>query len=137
MSKNLTFETAAGHYIACRDEIDAITKKASKDKAGIKAKMVKLEQWFDMKAKQEGLTNIKTVLGTAYWSETHRCSVAAPEEFRSYVIAHQRWDLMETRASKSGVEAELEETGELPPGVNFSSVRNFNFRREANEETAR
>lgn len=127
----LTYVKAAAEYLRARDKIDAIKKQASKDQAEYKEKIALLERWFDEKAKQDGLENIKTPLGTGYWSTTHRCSVSAPEEFRQYVIANQRWDLMETRASKKAVEAELEETGDLPPGVNFSSIRGFNFRRES------
>jgi len=127
----LTYKGAAKEYLLCKDKIDAIGKQATKDKAQYKEKMALLEQWFDKKAKQDGLENIKTDIGTGYWSTTSRCSVSSPEEFRSYVIAAQRWDLMETRASKKAVEAELEETGNLPPGVNFTTIRGFNFRREA------
>ena len=127
----LTYVSAAREYLLCRDKIDAIKKQATKDQAQYKEKIMLLERWFDEKARQDGLENIKTPLGTGYWSTTHRCSVSSPSEFREYVIANQRWDLMETRASKKAVEAELEASGELPPGVNFSSIRGFNFRRES------
>lgn len=132
----MDYEKAVTEYLGLRTKVEAINNKAKADAAGLKKQMVMLENWLTLKADKEGLKNITTPAGTAYWSTTHRCSVAAPEEFLSYVIATQRWDLMEKRASKVAVGLEVDENGSPPPGVNYSTVRSFNVRKDHNGDTA-
>lgn len=125
----ITFESAAKKYLELRAEVERIEAEAKKQTAAIKLIMADVEGWITLKAQEEGLTNIPTPYGTAYWSTHHTASVANPDAFRSHVIANGLWDLMETRASKTAVKGYIEAHGEPPPGINFSSIQVFNLRK--------
>jgi hypothetical protein len=67
---------------------------------------------------------------TAYKGERQTAVVKDPEEFRQFLADSQRWELLETRASKDQVMAYLEESGGvLPPGVGLNRILSFNVRK--------
>lgn len=132
----LTYESAIDKYIALRDKVSAIQKEADIKKAELTKIMVDLENWVTQHAKDDGLENVKTEYGTGYWSTKHSATLADPAAFFDYVLANKRWDLLEKRVSKAAVKAEVEDTGELPPGVNYSRRQSFNVKRARNLEDA-
>lgn len=125
----MNYEEAAKRYTQVRDEIDALDREYKDNKAKLKEKLVTLENWFTSKAQEDGLETIKTPLGTAYWSRHQSATVASREDFFSFCKEHDAWDLVESRASKTAVRSYLETNGEIPPGINYNTVRVFNFRR--------
>jgi hypothetical protein len=125
----MNYEEAAKRYTQVRDEIDALDREYKDNKAKLKEKLVTLENWFTSKAQEDGLETIKTPLGTAYWSRHQSATVASREDFFSFCKEHDAWDLVESRASKTAVRSYLETYGEIPPGINYNTVRVFNFRR--------
>lgn len=125
----MNYEEAAKRYTQVRDEIDALDREYKTNKASLKEKLVALENWFTTKAQEDGLETIKTPLGTAYWSRHQSATVASREDFFSFCKEHDAWDLVESRASKTAVRSYLETNGEIPPGINYNTVRVFNFRR--------
>jgi hypothetical protein len=130
----MNYEQAADLYAGVRDEIDALEKAHKAAKATLREKLVALENWFTAKAQEEGLSDIKTTAGTAYWSSHSKASVDAREDFFAYCKENDMWDLVESRASKTAIASHLETHGELPPGVKFSTVKVFNFRKPQNRE---
>lgn len=125
----MNYEQAAERYTSVRDEIDAMEREHKAKKAALKEKLVALENWFTARAQEDGLESIKTPLGTCYWSTHQSATVASREDFFSYCKEHDAWDLVESRASKTAVRSHVEAHGEIPPGVNYSTVKVFNFRR--------
>ena len=125
----MNYEDAASRYLGIRQEIDVLEKAHKANKAGLREKMLTLENWFTVKSQEDGLDSIKTGSGTAYWSTHHSATVASREELFNYCRDNNAWDLIESRASKIAVKSHVEATGEIPPGVNFSSVSVFNFRK--------
>lgn len=123
--KTLTYETAIAHYMDTKDEIASIAQRAKTEQTPLKEKLAALETWITREAEKDGLSNIKTKRGTGYWSETARASVSDSAVFFDYVKESERWELMEKRVSKSAVTAQLEDTGELPPGITYGQIRNF------------
>ena len=124
----MDYQTAIKQYAACRAEIESINQKAKTAVAEVKQTMQMLEQWITERAQADGLENIKTSHGTAYWSTHHTCTVAEPDSFFNFVKEQEAWDLIEKRASKSAVKSYIDEQNETPPGVNFSSYKAFNVR---------
>jgi hypothetical protein len=130
----MTYEEAAKKYLEARKEIDALEKKFKEDKAEVMKRVVLLEGWFTAKAQEEGLKTIPTPYGTGYWSTHHTATVESREAFFNFCKENDTWDLVETRASKSGVKSFIEANGAPPPGVNFSSTSVFNFRKAQTKE---
>ena len=129
----MNYEDAAKKYCELRDEVERIEKDAKAKKAEIKKIMVDIENWFTLKAQEEGLKTIPTTCGTAYWTVHSRATVADPDVFRRFVIDNSAWDLMETRASSLAVKSYVEAHGAPPPAINYSTVRVFNLR-QTNQE---
>lgn len=130
----MNYELAAERYLSVRNAIDKLEKEHKAAKAELTSKLVLLENWFTAKAQEDGLDSVKTSMGTGYWSTHHTATVASREELFNYCKENDTWDLVEARASKSGVKSFIESNGAPPPGVNFSSTRVFNFRKSHNKE---
>jgi hypothetical protein len=130
----MNYEIASERYLAVRSEIEALERAHKETKAKLAERMAALENWFTAKAQEDGLETVKTPLGTAYWSTHNTATVASREEFFAFCKENDAWDLVESRASKSGVKSYIEGNGVPPPGVNFSSTRVFNFRKATSKE---
>lgn len=130
----MTYEEAAKKYLEARLEIDKLEKKFKEEKAEVMKRVMLLEGWFTAKAQEEGLKTISTPYGIGYWSTHHTASVESRESFFNFCKENDTWDLVETRASKSGVKSFIEANGAPPPGVNFSSISVFNFRKAQTKE---
>jgi len=125
----MNYEIAAERYTAQRRKIDEIKRRHKEELAQEQEKLVALENWFTAKAQEDGLTSVKTSVGTAYWSTHNSATVASREDFFQFCKEHDAWDLLEARASKLAVKSYIEAEGTPPPGVNFSAVSVFNFRK--------
>lgn len=130
----MNYELAAERYLQTRAEIDKLEAEHKAAKAPLTERLVALENWFTAKAQEDGLETVKTAVGTGYWSTHHTASVASREAFFAYCKENDAWDMVEARASKSGVKSFIEANGNPPPGVNFSSNRVFNFRKNQPKE---
>lgn len=125
----MNYEEGAERYLKLRSQVDELDRQHKAARAKLLQEMTLLENWFTAKAQEDGLESVKTPMGTAYWSTHNTATVASREEFFDFCRAHNQWDLVESRASKTGVKSYIEAYGEAPPGVNFSSTRVFNFRK--------
>ena len=125
----MNYEEAAERYMKTKREIEQMDRDHKAAKAALTEKLFALENWFTAKAQEDGLESIKTPFGTAYWSKHQSATVASREDFFSFCKANDAWDLVESRASKTAVRSHLENTGEIPPGINYNTVRVFNFRK--------
>lgn len=125
----MNFENACKNYIQMRKSVAAIEAKAKADAAEYKSKMLMLETWITMKADEEGLDNVKTPYGTAYWSTIASATVADRDAFMRFVREQEAFDMLENRVSKEAVKSYMaENNGLVPPGVDFSQIRRFNLR---------
>ena len=130
----MNYEMAAAKYIETRNAIDAMEREHKERKAELVQKLVTLENWFTAKAQEDGLSIVKTSAGTGYWSTHHTATVASREDFFAYCKENDTWDMVEARASKTGVKSFIEAKGAPPPGINFASAKVFNFRKSQTKE---
>lgn len=109
-----------------RRRLDAAykAKRAALDEAmqAVKAKLLE-------HMNEEGVESVRTPEGTAYMTTKYSVRAADKDAFLQHVIAHESWHLLDVRPSKTAIQAMVEETGELPPGVDFTSVRDVNIRK--------
>ena len=125
----MNYEIATEKFLLVRKEIDELERKHKEAKSKLTEKLVALENWITAKAQEDGLETVKTSSGTGYWSTHHTATVGSREEFFRFCKEHDAWDMVESRASKTGVKSYIEANGAPPPGVNFSSTRVFNLRK--------
>ena len=130
----MNYDIAAEKYLQVRKEIDDLEREHKTTKGKLTEKLVALENWMTAKAQEDGLETVKTPHGTAYWSTHHTATVGSREELFSFCKEHDAWDLIESRASKTGVKSYIEANGAPPPGVNFSSTKVFNMRKAQSKE---
>lgn len=131
----MNYELAAERYLQTRKEIEALDAAHKAAKAALTEKLVALENWFTAKAQEDGLETVKTAFGTGYWSTHSTATVGSREAFFAYCRENDAWDMVEARASRTGVKSFIEAHGEPPPGVNFSTYRVFNFRVSTKQES--
>ena len=130
----MNYEIATERYLAVRKEIEDLEREHKAAKAKLTEKLVALENWITAKAQEDGLDTVKTHAGTGYWSTHHTATVGSREEFFRFCKEHDAWDMVESRASKTGVKSYIEANGAPPPGVNFSSTRVFNLRKAQSKD---
>lgn len=130
----MNYDIAAEKYLQVRNQIESLEREHKTAKAVLTEKLVALENWMTAKAQEDGLETVKTPHGTAYWSTHHTATVGSREEFFNFCKEHDAWDMVESRASKTGVKSYIEAHGAPPPGVNFSSAKVFNMRKAQSKE---
>lgn len=130
----MNYDIAAERYLQVRNQIDSLEREHKSAKAALTEKLIALENWISAKAQEDGLDTVKTPHGTAYWSTHHTATVGSREEFFNFCKEHDAWDMVESRASKTGVKSYIEAHGAPPPGVNFSSAKVFNMRKAQSKE---
>ena len=130
----MNYEIAVEKYLEVRKAIEDLEREHKAEKAKFTEKLVTLENWITAKAQEDGLETVKTPYGTGYWSTHHTATVGSREEFFRFCKEHDAWDMVESRASKTGVKSYIEANGAPPPGVNFSSNRVFNLRKAQSKD---
>ena len=118
-----------GKYIAIRDKANEIKNKHKEELAPYNEAMHKLEEHFLKAMQEQDLENLKTDGGTAYQSVQTSVTVADWDAFRDWVQHESAWHMLDKRANKTAVAEVLEETGELPPGLNIKRSVKVNVRR--------
>lgn len=130
----MNYEIAASKLLETRDAIEQLEREFKQAVAPLKERAVALENWFSAKAQEDGLEKVPTSLGLAYWSNHSSATVASRELLLNHARENGAWDLIDVRASKTGVKSYVTEHGEPPPGVNYSTVRVFNFRKDSGDK---
>lgn len=115
--------------IGCRDKLEAIKKEYEEKKAEWVDRRDKLEGIIQQFMQENQLDNLKTEAGTCYTTVKYTASLADPDAFMTYVIANQRYDLLDRRANVTAVRDFTERTKVPPPGVNLTSYQSLNVRR--------
>lgn len=117
-------------YIKIRDTRAQRKAAFDAEDAGDKQKQEKLEGEMIERLNSRGAQSISTNFGTAYKATRTSATVADWDAFFfNYVVPNNAWELLEHRASKSGVEQYREENDDVPPGINWREEIVVNFRR--------
>lgn len=125
----LNKDALAAKYIELRDRVAEIEAAAKAETAPLKETMGKIESYFKALAEAEGVESWKTAHGTVYLSRQDSVRLADPGVFFDFVVANEAWDLIEKRASKTGVRSFVESSGSLPPGADLTTRIEVNVRR--------
>lgn len=129
MTDDMPIGGRVAQYLQLRDKKAEIAKRHKEELEPYNRALAILENLFQQSMDQQGLENLKTDAGTAYKSTVGTVSVADWDAFFGYVREHDAWHLVEKRPAKTAVEEVLEETGELPPGLDYSRTIKINVRK--------
>jgi hypothetical protein len=118
-------------YVQIRDSQSQ--RKAAYDLDDQKDKSMRLgiETEFLRRFNERGIDSVSSRdFGVAYRTTRTSTSIADFEALLGHVKENEAWELIERRVNKTAVQEFVEEHGDLPPGVNMSSVQQINFRRK-------
>lgn len=116
-------------YVQLRDK-KAVMEAAHKETlAPLKKLMVDIENRMLGAMNDSNTTSLKTTAGTAYQTKRVSATIADRDTFKKYCEENDAWELADIRAGKAAIRAMVEETGDLPPGVNWREDIGVNFKR--------
>lgn len=123
------FERYIEAYVKLRDRISDAAKAFEETMKPDKELMDMLTAWLTNRLEAVGAESVKTKAGTAYTTTRYTASLADPKAFMDFVIANNKFDLMDRKANAPAVRDFVKETGSLPPGANLSAIRQVGVRR--------
>lgn len=124
-----TISQAVEVYVATRDQLAAERKAYNSYELRAKAYMERISMYLRDKADEMGVDSFKTQAGTAYRSVKTQYRVGSFDQFVEWMKATENFHCLEKRAAKNAVKEIHEETGEVPPGLEFYSEVEFDVRR--------
>jgi hypothetical protein len=118
-------------YVELRHEKTKVQDRHKVEVAPYNQALAGLEAVFMAEMDKQEVDSISARdLGTIYRSTRSTVTVADFDLLKAYVLEHDAWELLQARASAPAVEAHLEDTGELPPGINISRILKINVRKD-------
>lgn len=125
----MDIEKLVSGYVQLRDKKAQMEAAFREEIAPIKQLMADIENKMLEQMNELNTTSLKTEAGTAYQTKRVSATIADRDVFKEYCTENDAWELADIRAGKSAIRAMLEETGELPPGVNWREDIGVNFKR--------
>ena len=113
-----------------RSKIDEIKAKQKAEIAALEVPLNKMSNYILARLEEQGeqSINIKGV-GTVFKKRFVSVSVADWEVVWAYINDHGRFDLLNHAVNKTVVEAIVDETKTVPPGVNYAASIDLGFNR--------
>jgi 3-methyladenine DNA glycosylase AlkD len=115
-------------YIGLRDAKKAADAEFKKSMERTNLGMEKLEAILLAKLTELGCDSLSCDAGTVYRNTQNSATVEDKPAFREWVEATGNWNVVDMRANKVAVR-ELLDTGEIVPGVKYTSVHTVGVRR--------
>jgi hypothetical protein len=123
-------EKRIAKFIEIRDTLKAMDEAHEKAKEPFIEVRDWLTGWMQTFLDKTGAESVKTAAGTCYSTTRYSASLADPQAFMNFVIAHDKWDLLDRKANAPAVRDYVAEIGTLPPGVNLSALKTVGVRRK-------
>lgn len=124
-----TIDDAINTYVATRDQLDKERKLYNQFEAMSKHYMEKIESVIREKANELGVDSFKTPSGTAYRTVKTSYRVGSWDLYLDWLKDTGNFHCLEKRAAKLAVKEVHDETGEIPPGLEYHAEVVFDVRR--------
>lgn len=111
-------------YLSYRRKKEEIEKELKGKVQLLNERMVKLENEFARRMKEDELSQLGGSHGIAFQVKKSNATVQDWGALLQYVIDNKAWELLTRRVSKDAVHEFLKEHNGLPPGVKYT-VRNI------------
>lgn len=115
---NLTVDTRARLYLEMRAMKKAIEDRAKELADPYAVAMNTISTMFLAEMNQSGESNKAGDGWRVTKSRRTNCSVGDYDALSKFIIANNRLDMMQSRLSSTRVNEYIDETGQIPPGVN-------------------
>lgn len=116
-------------YIKTRDDLDQHRKAYNQYEANAKNYLDRIEMWVKTQADALGVDSLKTSRGTAFRSVKTSYRVGNWDDYITWIKETDNFHCLEKRAAKNAVKEIHDDTGEIPPGLNYHAEVTFDFRR--------
>jgi len=122
---------AIAEYVKVRDELAVERKKFNEYEAVHKMYLEKISMWLRDKADDLGVDNFKTQSGTAFRTvkTSYRVAGAGWDEFIAWIQETGNFQCLEKRVAKNATKEIHDETGAVPPGIEYHADVEFDVRR--------
>lgn len=118
-----------GQYVQLRDKIKGIKEAHKEQLKPYDEALEALNTWLLDQLNKTGAKHIATEHGTIYRIVRVSASLADADVFWKYVLDNQEWRLIDRRANVTGVQAHVNDKGDLPPGVSLNQYSEAGVRR--------
>lgn len=109
-------------YVRLRDRKTEIQRRHKDELAPINEDMGKLEAWLQAQLLQQGVDSMKTKGGTAYLQTSSSATVKDWDATLEFIKQTNDWSFLEARVNKTAVKDYIENSGEVPPGVDYNET---------------
>lgn len=123
-----------GRYVEIRDLIKAKEDAHKAEIAELKKKLDVIEAFLLQDMSAHGETAFSTDSGTAYVKTSEYVKVADKEVYLEFVRQQNDLNFLTVSANKTHVFEYRENTGQLPPGLNYTAVKEIGIRRGKSKE---
>ena len=125
----MNVEKRVKEYVELRDEMKRLETEHELKMAPYKKAQQQLRSLLLDHLNNSNVESMKTVYGTAYKIEKKSVSIQDKEAFWDYVVNGELWELIDKRANANAVADHASETGNFPPGLNFTSFYDIGVRK--------
>lgn len=134
MSEPVQFKSideAIEAYVATRDELRAKQQAFKLEEDAMKLRMEQISMWLRDKADELGVDSFKTQFGTAYRSvkTSYRVATGGWDAFIGWVKETGKFQCLEKRVAKLAIKEIHDDTGAIPPGLDYVAEVEFDVRR--------
>ena len=134
MSEPIKFKSideAIEAYVNTRDELRAKQQAFKLEEDAMKVRMEQISMWLRDKADELGVDSFKTQFGTAYRSvkTSYRVATGGWDSFIGWVKETGNFQCLEKRVAKLATKEIHDDTGAIPPGLDYVAEVEFDVRR--------
>ena len=127
---NTKVDKRVQQYVQVRDKLKQLEEEYEAQKAPWVEMKNQLEGWMMAYLDTSGADSIKTKHGTCHTITRVTASLADPDAFMKFVIANQKYELLDRRANAQAVRDYVQENKQLPPGANLNTMISLGVRRK-------
>jgi hypothetical protein len=127
--EDVSIEALISEYREIRDELSVRRKAYDDYEEAAKGRMDEIAMKLREVADALGLNALPTKAGTAYRTVKEYYRVGNWALIREYVEKTGNWQMLEKRVAKNATKEIHQATGEVPPGVEYSSEVEFVIRK--------
>src|SRR5579859_530091 len=120
--KDLPAEALIELYLADKKRQAALKEKWAAENSKYAERLQKLSGAIQEILNAQGGTSIRTKAGTAYTKDKTTASLSDPDAFMKHVIRTGEFDMLDRKANANAVLEYAKKHGDLPPGVNITTI---------------